>query len=37
MCNNSETLNDQQRRVLVKLESSITTNINARLMHTKNE
>ena len=37
MHNNSETVNDQQPRVLVKLESSVTTNINSRFMYTKNE
>ena len=36
MYNNSETVNDQQPRVLVKLESSVTTNISTRFMHTKN-
>ena len=37
MYNNSKTVNDKQQRVLVKLESSVTTNINTRFMKTRNE
>ena len=37
MYNNSEAENDQQPRVLLKLESSVTTNINTRFMYTKHE